>query len=752
MKTRQFNEFFVNGRLVELKVVMKRVIALVVIVIVIVSARVIPDPTKELVPFSLIWEKSKDSKLNLSFLLEKPAGEDGFIKVNGAHFVKPSGERFKMWGVNFTGGACFPEKKDASLIADYLARFGINSVRFHYMDAAITQVYSNWKPDQSLIDYSQNTTRKLFPEQLDKLDFLISELKKVGIYSDINLNVGRTFKKDDGIPDYELVGIKAVTLFDDHIIELQKEYAKQLLTHVNPYTGNAYINEPAIALVEIVNENSLVDAWFYGRLQGKRITPTNDTWVDISPYQSKELTKKYNKWLKDNTSASELQLIEKEAGVKAGEEVPRLSPKEFKEASVLRFHTEAKFIMHTERSFYIGMYNYLKNELGVKCPIIASSDHNHSMNCYSLLSMTSLLDVIDAHEYWQHPFSGVDKESGKQVLMIENTPMVNRPELSTVGQVARSAVEGKPFIISELNHPFPNVYACEGIPIFTAYALLQDWDGIFFYTFEHVPADKWNSNYAIANTGAFDMGLDPVKMAGVAANGLIFIRNDLRPAESCVFRGYSEKNIIDGIREKFGDNSFFTKGFSPLIPLIEKTRINSFNKEITDFPEIKNTMEINSKTGEIRWHKSDRSYVEISSPKTESLIGFMPEATSLLKHLKIKIKNDFAAISIVSVDNKPLATSEKILLITTGQTGMSGMKFSDDRRRLVVPGAKPTTIEVITGEIVLSGLTNAKKVIMEPLDGSGNPLKSKTLSVNGGSTKINIGKDVTVWYYLQVVR
>jgi hypothetical protein len=39
-----------------------------------------------------------------------------------------------------------------------------------------------------------------------------------------------------------------------------------LLSHVNPYTGSAYAAEPAVALVEINNENSLFFEWNNGRL------------------------------------------------------------------------------------------------------------------------------------------------------------------------------------------------------------------------------------------------------------------------------------------------------------------------------------------------------------------------------------------------------------------------------------------------------------------------------------------------------
>lgn len=136
---------------------------------------------KELVPFTMKWENSQDSKLNLSFVLEKPAGKNGFITIKDGHFCKPNGERFKIWGVNLSWGACLPEKKDAAAYAAFIARFGINAVRLHFLD-------SNYGQEHSLFDYNLSTTRKLKLEQLDKLDYFIFELKKAGIYIDFNLN------------------------------------------------------------------------------------------------------------------------------------------------------------------------------------------------------------------------------------------------------------------------------------------------------------------------------------------------------------------------------------------------------------------------------------------------------------------------------------------------------------------------------------------------------------------------------------
>ena len=45
------------------------------------------------------------------------------------------------------------------------------------------------------------------------------------------------------------------------MIDLQKDYARRLLTTKNPYTGLTPAEDPAVAIVEINNENSLLGYW-----------------------------------------------------------------------------------------------------------------------------------------------------------------------------------------------------------------------------------------------------------------------------------------------------------------------------------------------------------------------------------------------------------------------------------------------------------------------------------------------------------
>ena len=223
-----------------------------------------------------------------------------------------TGQRFRIWGINVTGKAALPAQSAAPLIAAQLAGRGINCIRFHFLDKVGTLIATN-----------RDDTRALDPQALERLDFFTAELKKRGIYSDLNLNVYRTYKPGDGVREHEQLGIgKGATYFDERLIELQREYARQLLTHTNACTGLAYRDEPAVAVVEFVNENSLVESWVQNRLVGKQTTKAVGTWHDIPPSYAEALTKKFNAWLAHRVSADTLTRWRQEAGVAPGAPLP----------------------------------------------------------------------------------------------------------------------------------------------------------------------------------------------------------------------------------------------------------------------------------------------------------------------------------------------------------------------------------------------------------------------------------------------
>ena len=204
-------------------------------------------------PFAISEGPAAGSVADLSTLNAAPAGAHGFVRVKGGRLVTAAGE-LRLSGANLTGPGNFPPRPDAVKLADKLMRFGVNAVRLHYMDPV--GEYSNFmlKGEPCLCAKGANDLDFVFmSEQLDKLEFLVSEFKKRGIYVDLNLHVGRFHKR--------LGHRKGETLYNPELIASQKEYARRLLNHVNPHTGLAWKDDPAVFLVEIANEDSIFCPW-----------------------------------------------------------------------------------------------------------------------------------------------------------------------------------------------------------------------------------------------------------------------------------------------------------------------------------------------------------------------------------------------------------------------------------------------------------------------------------------------------------
>ncbi len=171
----------------------------------------------------------------------------------GDRFVFEDGAEARFWGTNFNSGANFPPHDYAEMVARRLAKFGVNIVRTHQMDA-------EWAtPNLFQFNRAQpkDHTRTLDPESLDRLDYLIYCLKREGIYLYLDLLTYRQFRPGDGVDAVDELpqAAKPYLYFDRRLIELQKEFNEALWTHVNPYTGLAYCDDPAIVLTELVNES-----------------------------------------------------------------------------------------------------------------------------------------------------------------------------------------------------------------------------------------------------------------------------------------------------------------------------------------------------------------------------------------------------------------------------------------------------------------------------------------------------------------
>jgi hypothetical protein len=186
--------------------------------------------------------------------LNRPLAPGDQLKVCGEHFCRSSdGARVRLFGVNFAFGANFPEEADAPKIAKRLRRLGINLVRLHHMDSA---------PDRNPADARSLLTTGPYPTlnpiSVKRLRALLDAFKAEGIYADLNLHVGYTFRPAidnvPALPEFPTQS-KPLHIFYPRMVELQLDYTRKVIAALKLH------DDPVLGIIEINNESSLIYAW-----------------------------------------------------------------------------------------------------------------------------------------------------------------------------------------------------------------------------------------------------------------------------------------------------------------------------------------------------------------------------------------------------------------------------------------------------------------------------------------------------------
>ncbi len=202
------------------------------------------------VPFVIPGDDATPTITNRSSLIPAPVSDE-FVSVRDGQFHVGE-NRLKFWGVNLCFGANFPSHEEADKIAPHFAKLGINAVRFHHMDMQDAPG-GIWKT-------LPNGKRELDPDQMDRLDYFLNRLHEHGIYANLNLHVSRTLTEGEGYPQMKrglwwAASNKWVMYYDQDVQRELKKYCRDLLTHRNPYRGKKRVDDPGVAVVEMMNEN-----------------------------------------------------------------------------------------------------------------------------------------------------------------------------------------------------------------------------------------------------------------------------------------------------------------------------------------------------------------------------------------------------------------------------------------------------------------------------------------------------------------
>jgi len=639
--------------------------------------------TRDWHPFKPVADDYKTpAATDVSFLLDAPAGKHGFLTTRpDGHLYFEDGTRARFWGVDFVAPAPYCSHEDAEKIAARLAKYGVNIVRLHHLDA-------DWS-DPNIFDPKPDDTQHLSAASLDKLDYLLAQFKQRGIYVYLDFLVNRKFKPGDQVRDGDDIdsGAKIVAHFNPRIIALEQKYMRQVMTHENPYTKLRWFEDPVIAMMEVINEDSL----FY------------EPWYDRVPA----------------SYMPELQGICKRID-------PRADP-----AKMPFDEPTLRALYKVQTDYFLQMKAVLR-DIGVKVPITGS---NHWENMAPDIYSNSQMDYIDRHYYWDHPEGSYGADAA-----FDNRPQVRSPfEEGLVQEIADTKIVGKPLVVTEWCLCWTNEYMAEGPLIAAAYANLQDWDAMIRFDFT-------GTQWADVMSGNFDIGNKPSVMAQWPAAALLFYRRDLPAAERVIRTAMTEKDIFAR-----NASTLTGKPVAWQVPPQEaySARIETVLGAQASTPALP-ASEAPAVMGEdgLKWDRA-RGLITLDTDCTAAVAGFPGKCGQIaFKHCTIASRTPFAAIWVSSLDGKPIPESRHLLITANARAENSGTVYNAGRNALKSHGQGPILLEPVRGSVLIKRAEGAGPLQVFPLLANGKRQQGTTLPVGTGAVEVQIGEGDSFWYEL----
>ena len=603
-----------------------------------------------------------------SHLLHAPAGKHGFLKSIGEEFQFEDGTPAKFWGVNLVEKNIFASHETMDSLATRLAKMGCNIVRLHHMDApwSVPNIFGN-----------KEGTREFSEESLDRVDYLIAALKKKGIYTFLDLLVHREFTLKDGIAEKvseeAAKGAKQVGFFDPKLIELQKEFIKNLLEHKNKYTGLAYKDEPAIVASEFINESSIFTT-FTGDLIG-------------DGHYRDELRRQFHK------EGNKGDLVQFSLNWDTGRGVLKTDKRG------PQVNKSVDFLYNRELAYYKDMYAFMR-EIDVKHPLAGS---NFPPPILAAMKANAEMDFTITNDYWDHPQVWKIKNDWSRRLYapINNRSQLRSPRKNLVHSKAFFQTNNKPMMITEWNHCFPNEFVLEGVPMMAAYAQLQGWDGVMQFETDH-------NALGTSGIASYVMSVTPEDVAGWVVAAPMYLRGDISKAKNKVV-----ESIVDSIVKNVPSyTTFLDENY--WLPFTSQTVKDYSEKPTSDIAALKkfhneSKGEITSDTEELVYNYK-MPYWMVKTSKLQGVMGKLTKG-AVLENIEVSSENPNVSVFLTSYDGQPLNKSKRMILTVVTPSKLKGQKYSKSRNAIIEAGQLPLMIQKFEGRIVLKNNENLKDLV-----------------------------------------
>ncbi len=498
--------------------------------------------------------------------------------------------------------------------------------------------------------------------------------------------------------------------FDPKLQSAYKSWLKQVLTEKNPYTGIPLSRDLALAIIEIQNEDSLL----FWTSQG------------IKGAAKKELRRQFGKFLIEKYGSLEKA---KEVWNGAMPSPNQDAPDNFAEGEVAlyivwqltqhggpegqqrRCADQMQFLTETMQKFDKMIGEYLKDELG--CRQLVNAGNWRTADNVTMLDAErwsyTANDVMAVNRYYDAAHEGAN--SGWAICngdrFVDSSVLLRPREFP----LALKQVEGFPMIVTESSWVPPLSYQSEGPFLIAAYQSLTGIDGYYWFaTGEEDWRQPGSANGFMPSEGKW-VCATPMLMGQWPAAALIYRRGYVAEGKPVVTEQRSLEDLwrrrtpiiaedpgFDPNRDagNRAEQSNIKNGVNPLAYLVGPVAVkyggDPTRSEVAELSQFINEEEkiVDSITGQLKWDYG-KGVCVLDSPKAQGVTGFLRQQGEFrLGDVVIQSGNDYATVLVVSIDNKLLKDSAKILV----QVGTT--------ERPAGWSTKPATVAGQTGQEVVN--------------------------------------------------
>ncbi len=607
--------------------------------------------------------------LDLRYLNEEQAGMHGFVSVDAeGGFRRGDGEPLRFWSTVVKWQTKDPAEMDR--LAGWLAKRGVNLVRLH------PRIWTREVKQFGQIDRQEH----------DHVRQMVAALKNHGIYTQLLLYSAMDGQglhdRVEGVPVGREVRSPLQTgilFLHEGLQEFLKEWTTALLTEPNPHTGLPLAEDPAVALIEIQNEDSLL---FHTvrNLQGEDLRLAQSLYGQWLAQRYGSLEQALTAW--GGARAEGDDLAEGRAGFYHLWDLTRAGMAHHRPSAAARrrMADQTQWYTETMRNFNKEFITFLREECGVRVPTIPGNWR--TADDVTLIENErysyAVGEVIAANRY----FTGVHAGSRTHYWVSQDdhfapAAIVLEPERLPINV---RQFKGKAFAVPETMWVEPNTYQSEGALAIAAYQSLTGVDIVHWY---HQRGDDWHTP-ATWRPGYGKFSANTPMIQGLwPAAALLFRQGYLQQARPVLIERRSLQALWQREEPVIAEQAVF----DPNRDISDEARASGFEGPVdplafmvgpvlVDYSEDPQPSElidltpyidrdgriVRARTGEIALDYG-LGLLRVEAPKVQAAAGFLGRAgRQEFADVTIDSGNEFASVIIIAMDDRPLRESARVLV------------------------------------------------------------------------------------------